>query len=294
MSSDSARPSAVPAESRKPEWIRAKLPSGPSYSRVEQTVRSEGLHTVCESAQCPNIGECWSAGTATFMILGDICTRACGFCAVKTGIPSSVDTDEPRRVAEAIHRMRIKFAVITSVDRDDLPDGGSKIWEATVAAVRARNPTTRIETLVPDFQGSFDALDDVIAARPDVLSHNLETVPRLYRTVRARSNYQRSLAVLKRISSSGVVAKTGIMLGIGEDREEIAPVLKDIRDQDVRIVTIGQYLRPSMNHIPVSRWVPPEEFREWKAYGESLGIPHVESGPMVRSSYHAERHFAAC
>ncbi|MBL4889669.1 MAG: lipoyl synthase [Candidatus Lindowbacteria bacterium] len=276
---------------RKPPWIRAQLPSGPSYQHVANMVKEGNLHTVCESARCPNIGECWSAGTATFMILGDICTRACGFCAVKTGIPIGLDRGEPLRVAQAIKKMEIKFAVITSVDRDDLDDGGSEIWADTIREVRRECPDTGIETLVPDFQGDQESLKAVIDARPDVLSHNLETVPRLYRTVRARSNYQRSLGVLKMIADSDVVAKTGIMVGIGEKPEEIFELLKDVADRNVGIMTIGQYLRPSLDHLPVDRWVHPDEFEQYKVKGKELGIRHIEAGPMVRSSYHAERHY---
>lgn len=253
---------------------------------MRQTVREHSLHTVCESAQCPNIGECWSRGTATFMILGDICTRACGFCAVTTGRPLAADPAEPARVADAIRRMGLKYVVITSVDRDDLPDGGASIWAETILRVREANPGIRVEALVPDLTGS--ALDTVIAARPDVLAHNLETVPRLYPRVRPKSVYARSLSVLAEIVRSGLSAKTSIMIGIGEDPPEIRGVLEDVASCRVERMTIGQYLRPSLDHLPVHRWVHPDEFVRWKSEAEQLGVPRVVSGPMVRSSYKAE------
>lgn len=277
---------------RKPSWIRQKLPSGPDYARVLEEVRRGSLHTVCESAKCPNIGECWSRGTATFMILGDVCTRACGFCAVKTGRPGGVDQNEPVRVADAVRAMGLSYIVLTSVDRDDLGDGGAGIWAETIRAVRRINPGTRVETLIPDFQGDESALRTVVEAAPDVLAHNVETVPSLYRTIRARSVYTRSLDLLSRAKDLGMITKTSIMLGLGETAPEIEGVLRDIAARGVPIMTIGQYLQPTSKHLPVKRWAEPEEFAQWKRLGESLGIRHIASGPMVRSSYFAETHYA--
>ncbi len=273
---------------RKPSWLKMKLPGGEGYRGVERIVRDGNLHTVCESAQCPNIGECWGRGTATIMILGDVCTRACGFCAVKTGRPEFLDRNEPDRVAEAVKDMRLKHIVITSVNRDELPDGGAEIWNRTIEAVRRENPLTSIEVLIPDFMGSADALQLVIDARPAILAHNLETVRRLTPTVRSGAKYDRSLELLGRSSAAGMRTKTGLMLGLGEEDDEIRESLRDAAQQGVRILTLGQYLRPSSWHLPVARWVTPDEFASWKKEGEAMGIHHVESGPLVRSSYHAE------
>lgn len=272
----------------KPPWIRMKIPSGALYTRLRGILNQKNLHTVCESARCPNLGECWSAGTATFMILGNTCTRTCGFCAVDSGKPSGLDTLEPGRVALAALEMGVRHAVITSVNRDDLADGGAEIWRETILAMRRKNQAIRIEVLIPDFLGNWASLQTVLDARPDILNHNLETVPRLYPAVRPKANYERSLELLRRAKEAGFVTKTGIMLGIGEERHEIEQTLEAINAARVDIATLGQYLRPTPDHLPVDRWVHPGEFAEWKTRGESLGIRHVESGPLVRSSYHAE------
>ncbi|VVM08346.1 lipoyl synthase [Methylacidimicrobium cyclopophantes] len=282
--------SAAPAwpTDRKPPWLRAKIPSGSRYDAVRRLVADNRLHTVCESAHCPNLGECWSKGTATLMILGDICTRSCRFCAVHTGRPGEVDWDEPRRAAEAVAAMGLRHAVLTSVARDELPDGGAAVWAATIRAVRERNPDTRIEILIPDFRGKTDDLRIVLAAEPDIVNHNVETVPRLQRLVRPQARYERSLGVLRAAKREGFPTKTGLMLGIGEREEEIASTLREIAEIGVDILTLGQYLRPSMNHLPIDRWVTPEEFASWKELALRLGFRYVESGPLVRSSYHAE------
>jgi lipoic acid synthetase len=254
-------------------------------------MRERKLHTVCEEARCPNMGECWNAGTATFMILGDICTRSCGFCAVKTGRPlEGLDWDEPRRVAEAVEQMEIRHAVITSVNRDERKDGGAPIFAETIREIRKRIPLCRIEVLIPDFKGNEEALDIVLKARPDVLNHNIETVPRLYKTVRPQANYQQSLEVLERSKKKGFLTKTGMMLGIGEQTEEVLHCMRDIRTVDCDILTLGQYLQPTKEHLPIDRYVHPSEFSMLKEAGMSLGFKHVESGPLVRSSYHAEKH----
>lgn len=276
------------AGERKPPWLKVRLPSGPGYRAVDRIIHDRRLHTVCESAQCPNLGECWDRGTATIMILGDVCTRACGFCAVKTGRPQFLDEDEPRRVAEAVEAMGLRHVVITSVNRDELPDGGAGIWARTIEEVRVRVPGVTIEVLIPDFLGDEAACDRVFAARPDILAHNLETVERLTPRVRSRARWERSLALLARSSRVGLRTKTGLMLGLGEESGEIEAALRAATAAGVHIVTLGQYLRPSRKHLPVSRWVTPDEFAEWKRLGEEMGLRHVESGPLVRSSYHAE------
>lgn len=278
---------------KKPDWLRVKLPTGEGYRHVRGLVNDHKLHTICESGNCPNMGECWGAGTATFMILGNICTRSCGFCAVATGRPLPVDWDEPQRVAEAIYLMKVKHAVITSVDRDELKDGGSIIWNNTIKAVRALNPITTLETLIPDFRGQWENLDRVIEAAPEVVSHNVETVERMTRKVRIQAKYHRSLEVLRRLKDGGMRTKSGIMLGIGEQKEEVLQTLQDLADNGVDVVTLGQYLQPSQKHLPVERFVHPDEFAFYREAGYKMGIDYVESGPLVRSSYHSERHVFA-
>lgn len=275
---------------RRPEWLKVRAPGGEDFARIKSMMRSKALHTVCEEARCPNIAECWNAGTATFMINGDTCTRSCGFCAVKTGRPMPLDWDEPRRVAEAVQSMDLKHAVITSVNRDEQKDGGSTIWASTINEVRAASPTTTIEVLVPDFKGNLDNLQRVIDARPDVLNHNTETVPRLYRRVRPQGRYQWSLDALAYAKKAGMRTKTGIMLGLGETPDEILAVMADLRAVNVDILTLGQYLQPTKNHLPVDRFVHPTEFKRYEVEGLAMGFGIVESGPLVRSSYHAERH----
>jgi lipoic acid synthetase len=277
-----------PLRRERPEWLKAKIPGGREYARLDGIMRSQKLHTVCEEARCPNMGECWNLGTATFMILGDICTRSCGFCAVKTGRPDyGLDWDEPRRVAEAVELMKIRHAVITSVNRDERKDGGAPIFAETVRLIHERVPNCTIEVLIPDFKGSEEALDIVLSSKPDILNHNLETVPRLYRTVRPQANYQQSLEVLHRAKQKGFVTKTGFMLGIGERTEEILEVIKDVRAVACDIVTLGQYLQPTKEHLPIDRYVHPDEFKMLKEEGMKMGFRHIESGPLVRSSYHA-------
>lgn len=278
----------LPMNTRKPTWLRAKIPGGPVYQETTKIVHEHKLHTVCESAQCPNLGECWSRKTATIMILGNICTRSCGFCAVQTGRPTELDRDEPRRVAEAIRLMGLKHAVITSVARDELTDGGASIWAETIRAVREENPHTAIEVLIPDFKGRWQDLETVLAAKPDILNHNVETVPRLHKMVRPQAKYERSLEMLRRAKAAGFVTKSGLMLGIGERDDEIAATLRDMAADKLDILTIGQYLRPSAQHLPMYRWVTPEEFANWKKFGLDLGFRVIESGPLVRSSYHAD------
>lgn len=282
-------PNSTPV--RKPNWLRVKLPTGENYRAVRNVVDQYKLHTICESGRCPNMGECWGEGTATFMILGNICTRSCGFCNVATGRPLPVDWDEPDRVARSIQRMKIKHAVLTSVDRDDLPDGGSIIWGETVRAVRRLSPGTTMETLIPDFRGLTDQIDRIVEAAPEVVSHNMETVRRLTRQVRIQAQYDRSLEVLRYLKTSGVNrTKTGIMLGLGETEAELYQALDDVRSVGVDVVTLGQYLQPSPRHLPVQRFVEPDEFERLGDYARTLGFRHVESSPLVRSSYHAERH----
>ncbi len=273
---------------RKPSWLKAEMPGGENYNRLKNLMDDKMLNTVCEEASCPNIGECWSRGTATFMILGDTCTRACGFCDVKTGKDLDVDTLEPGRVAKAVQDMDLDHTVITSVNRDDLPDGGAEIWANTIRAVRNLNPGTSIEVLIPDLMGDWEALGLIFEARPDILNHNVETVPRLYPKVRPMARYDRSLRLLNRSREAGFPTKSGIMLGIGERQDEIRSTLRDLYDHGVRILTLGQYLRPSDKHLPVDRWVHPDEFDRWQSFAEQLGFKHVEAGPMVRSSYHAD------
>ncbi len=273
---------------RKPSWLRAKLPAGPGYSAVRRLVDDEKLHTVCQSAQCPNLGECWSRGTATLMILGNICTRSCNFCAIETGRPTELDLGEPARVAEAVARMNLRHCVLTSVARDELADGGASVWAATVRAVRHRNPATAIEVLVPDFKGKTADVDTVLDARPDIFNHNVETVERLQKPVRVQARYDRSRSVLRHAKGRGFTIKTGIMLGLGEREEEVAQTLRDLASDRVDILTIGQYLQPTQKHLPVDRWVDPEEFLRWKEFGLAAGFGVVESGPLVRSSYHAD------
>lgn len=277
---------------KKPTWLRAKLPSGPEYGHVRDIVDENQLHTVCQSAQCPNMGECWSRGTATLMILGNVCTRACTFCAVQTGKPTELDLAEPPRVADAVAKMGLKHCVLTSVARDDLPDGGAKVWAATIRAVRYKNPNTAIEVLVPDFKGEFENLDIVLDAKPNIFNHNLETVERLQRPIRKTANYKRSLDVLSHAQKAGFPIKSGIMLGLGEKEDEIRKALKDLADIKLNVLTLGQYLQPSPEYAPIDRWATPEEFANWKTEALELGIQVVESGPLVRSSYHAEEQSA--
>jgi lipoic acid synthetase len=278
---------------KKPDWLRVRLPIGESYKNVRNLVDSHKLHTICESGNCPNMGECWGAGTATFMILGNICTRSCGFCAVATGRPEAVDWDEPQRVAEAIFLMKVKHAVITSVDRDELKDGGSIIWYNTIKAVRALNPGTSLETLIPDFKGETENIQRIIDATPEVVSHNIETVERLTRQVRIQAKYWRSMDVLRELKRGGMRTKSGIMLGLGETMEEVVQTMRDLRNSDVDVITIGQYLQPTKKHLPLVRFVHPDEFNELTAIGYEMGFDFVESGPLVRSSYHSEKHVFA-
>jgi lipoyl synthase len=274
----------------RPEWLRVRFPGGPNYQDLKRLMRTLDLHTVCESARCPNMGECWEHRTATFMILGNVCTRACGFCSVPSGRPlGPPDEDEPRRVGEAAERMGLRYAVVTSVNRDDEPDGGAAIFARTIGEIRARVPDCRVEVLIPDFRGDWEALAVVLGARPDVLNHNLETVPRLYRRVRKGAEYERSLELLRRASAhpAGMPVKTGMMLGLGETREEVLQAMSEILAQGTAILTLGQYLQPTAEHLPVERYVHPDEFAEFKHAGLAMGFRHVESGPLVRSSYHA-------
>lgn len=275
----------------KPKWLRVKLPTGKKYTELRGLVDKYKLNTICASGSCPNMGECWGEGTATFMILGNICTRSCGFCGVKTGRPEDVDWDEPEKVARSIKLMKIKHAVITSVDRDDIKDMGSIIWGETVKAIRRMNPTTTLETLIPDFQGNTKNIDRIVAVAPEVVSHNMETVKRLTREVRIQAKYERSLEVLRYLKEQGIKrTKSGIMLGLGETEEEVIEVLHDLANAKVDIVTIGQYLQPSKKHLPVKEFITPEQFEKYEKIGKELGFRHVESGALVRSSYHAEKH----
>ena len=275
---------------QRPEWLRVRVPGGQNYVRLKNLINEYKLHTVCEEARCPNMAECWNAGTATFMILGDVCTRSCGFCAVKTGKPIGLDLEEPRRVAEAIRIMGVKHAVITSVNRDELQDGGAAIFAETIRRVRVVNPGVNVEVLIPDFRGVEWALNLVMEAGPDILNHNTETVPRLYRLVRPQAKYHRSLELLERAKLAGMVTKSGLMLGIGETLEEVVRVMDDLSKVDCDILTLGQYLQPTKSHLPVDRFIHPDEFRMLKVKGMEMGFKHVESGPLVRSSYHAEKH----
>lgn len=285
-------PAALPLPRRpRPDWLKVRLPHNEGYFNLKRLVREHRLNTVCEDARCPNIGECWGAGTATFMILGDVCTRACKFCAVKTGLPTEYDLDEPRRVASAIQKLNLKYAVVTSVDRDDLEDGGASVFAETIRRIRDVCPGIHIEVLIPDFRGDVNALHTVVEARPDVLAHNIETVPRLYPSARAGSRYRRSLKHLESAKSFAIDLRTksSIMLGLGERRDEILEVLQDLRDSGVDIVTLGQYLQPTKEHLSVDRFYSPEEFADLRIYALSLGFGHAEAGPLVRSSYHAEK-----
>lgn len=279
---------------RKPDWLRARLPGGEGYQSLRQLIDQHKLHTVCESAKCPNMGECWSRGTATIMILGDVCTRSCGFCHIKTGRPTFLDTDEPRRVGEAAALMQLRHLVMTSVNRDELPDGGAGLWAQTIAEVRRRSPGTSIEVLIPDFCGDWESLQLVFDQRPEILNHNIETVKRLYTAVRPQAKYERSIELLRRAKEAHLTAKTGIMVGIGETDEEVEELMHDVLEGTrtaqgcCDILTIGQYLQPTRDHLPISRWVSPDQFARYKQIGEAMGFGHVESGPLVRSSYHAD------
>ena len=278
---------------KKPDWLRVKLPIGESYKHVRGLVDKHKLHTICESGNCPNMGECWGEGTATFMILGNICTRSCQFCAVATGRPKAVEWDEPQRVAEAILLMKVKHAVLTSVDRDELADGGSIIWYNTIKAIKALTPTTTLETLIPDFRGIQEQINRIIEAAPEVVSHNMETVERITQKVRVQAKYRRSLGVLESLKKGGMRTKTGIMLGIGEQKEEVIQTMKDLVSVGTDVLTLGQYLQPTKKHLAVQRFVHPDEFAELRQIGYELGFDYVESGPLVRSSYHSEKHVIA-
>ncbi len=285
-----AAPAYTPGQHPRPPWLRVRFPGGPNHQELMRIMRTLELHTVCESARCPNMGECWEHRTATFMILGNVCTRSCGFCSVPSGRPlGPPDENEPQRVAEAVERMRLQYAVVTSVNRDDEPDGGAHIFARTIAEIRRRVPGCKVEVLIPDFRGDWGALETVVEARPDVLNHNMETVPRLYRQVRRGAVYERSLELLRRAreQAPGMPTKTGMMLGLGETREEVLGAMRDIAGQGAAILTLGQYLQPTAEHHPVVRYVHPEEFAEFKRAGVEMGFRHVESGPLVRSSYHA-------
>ncbi|MBP6513152.1 MAG: lipoyl synthase [Bacteroidia bacterium] len=275
---------------KKPEWLKVKLPIGEEYRKVRELVTVNKLHTICSSGNCPNMGECWGAGTATFMILGNICTRSCAFCAVATGRPKEVELDEPMRVAQSVKLMGVKHCVITSVDRDDLKDGGSIIWAETIRTIREQSPSTTLETLVPDFQGKWENLQRVIDEAPEIISHNLETVRRLTRQVRIQAKYDRSLEALKMISSAGIRTKSGVMLGLGELEHEVLETMDDLLAAGVHILTLGQYLQPTRSHLPVAEFIHPDVFASYKKIGLEKGFKYVESGPLVRSSYHAEKH----
>ena len=275
---------------RRPDWLRVKLPTGESYRKVREIVSEHKLHTICQSGNCPNMGECWGAGTATFMILGNVCTRSCGFCSVATGRPEAVDPFEPARVARSVELMGVKHCVITSVDRDDLKDGGSDIWARTIRAIRRRSPGTTMETLIPDFQGKWENLAVVLEAAPEILSHNLETVRRLTKQVRIQAKYDRSLEVLMRSKRAGLRTKSGVMLGLGETEQEVLETMDDLLSVGVDILTLGQYLQPTKEHLAVAEFVHPDVFARYKAIGLEKGFRVVESGPLVRSSYHAEKH----
>jgi len=275
---------------RKPEWLRVKLPTGKEYLQVREIVSKHKLHTICESGNCPNMGECWGAGTATFMILGNICTRSCGFCSVATGRPKAVDWDEPMRVANSVKLMNVKHCVITSVDRDDLKDGGSIIWAETIKAIREVSPETKFETLIPDFAGKWENLQRIIDVKPDIVSHNIETVKRLTPQVRIQAKYDRSMEVIKRIHDAGLKTKSGIMVGLGETEEEVYEAMDDLRKAGCDVLTVGQYLQPTPKHLPVLEFVHPDKFKRFEKAGLEKGFRFVESGPLVRSSYHAEKH----
>ena len=274
---------------RKPAWLKVPRARGIQYKEVHQIVKSHELHTVCQEAHCPNMGECWSRGVATLMILGDICTRSCGFCAVTTGRPLAVDWEEPERIADAVEKMKLKHVVLTSVDRDELPDGGAEIWKLTILAIRNRRPECKIEVLTPDFKGEPKDIQTVLDAKPDIFSHNVETVPELHKKVRPQARYKRSLDVLKYAKEMDFITKSGMMLGLGETIEQVINVMKDLRIAGVDILTLGQYMRPSPEHLPIERYVTPDEFLELKNRGLEMGFKFVESGPLVRSSYHADQ-----
>lgn len=283
-------PTTTPRKRTKPDWLKIKIPSGEVYSEVKQIVRTHKLHTICEDGKCPNMAECWGSGTATFMILGNICTRSCSFCAVATGRPNEYDQDEPQRVADAIRLMKVKHAVITSVNRDELKDKGAGVWAATIRAVKSVNPGVTMETLIPDFKAQWDLLETVVSEKPEVVSHNMETVERLYRIVRPQAKYERSLEQIKRTKSLGLRTKSGIMLGLGETEQEVYKAMDDLLENGCDVLTLGQYLQPTKMHLEVAEYVSPEMFLRYKQAGESKGFAIVESGPMVRSSYHAEKH----
>jgi lipoic acid synthetase len=275
---------------KKPKWLKVKLPTGQAYKNVRGITKSHDLHTICESGNCPNMGECWGEGTATFMILGNICTRSCGFCNVMTGRPLAVDILEPKKVARSVKLMEVKHAVITSVDRDDLKDGGASIWVETINEIRKENPHTTMETLIPDFKGRLKDIQPIIDVAPEVVSHNVETVRRLTKKVRIQAKYDRSLDTLRFLYEGGIKTKSGIMLGLGETEDEVIETMHDLRKVGVQIVTIGQYLQPTKKHLPVFEYITPDQFKKYEEIGKSLGFRHVESGPLVRSSYHAEKH----
>lgn len=283
-------PAGEQARPSKPDWLKIRIPSGEEYARLKNLITGKRLHTVCEEARCPNMAECWNAGTATFMILGDVCTRSCGFCNVKTGRPTWLDREEPLRVAEAIKTMGVRHAVITSVNRDELPDGGAEIFAETIRQARLVNRGITIEVLIPDFQGVKWALDIVLEMRPEILNHNTETVPRLYRQVRPQAKYERSLQVIRWAKEAGLTTKSGIMVGLGESPDEVLQVMRDLNSAGCDIMTIGQYLQPTRQHLPVDRYVHPDEFAMYRELGSEIGLKHVEAGPLVRSSYHAEKH----
>lgn len=280
----------APGTGKRPNWLRVKLPYGKTFSNVRNIIDDHNLHTVCESARCPNMGECWGAGTATFMILGNVCTRSCGFCAVATGRPTELDTQEPYRVAEAIKLMGVKHAVITSVNRDELKDKGMEIWAETVRQVRIQSPETTMETLIPDVKGNWEALHKILEVGPEVVSHNMETVKRMYRRVRPQAKYERSLEQIRRTKEAGLRTKSGFMVGLGETVEEVYEIMEDLLEHGCDVVTIGQYLQPTKMHLPVSEFIHPDLFDHYREVGDSMGFSFVESGPLVRSSYHAERH----
>ena len=275
---------------KKPKWLKVKLPTGQAYKNIRGVTKSHNLHTICESGNCPNMGECWGEGTATFMILGNICTRSCGFCNVITGLPLAVDVLEPKKVAEAVNLMKIKHAVITSVDRDDLADGGASIWVETINEIRKQNPEITIESLIPDFKGKQEDIQQIINVAPEVVSHNMETVRRLTKKVRIQAKYDRSLQTLSYLHKAGVKTKSGIMLGLGESQNEVIETMKDLREVGVSIITLGQYLQPTKKHLEVLEFILPKQFDKYKQIALTLGFKHVESGPLVRSSYHAEKH----
>ena len=280
----------IQEKKKKPKWLKVKLPTGQAYKAVRGITKSHDLHTICESGNCPNMGECWGAGTATFMILGNICTRSCGFCNVMTGRPLTVDILEPKKVARSVKLMQVKHAVITSVDRDDLRDGGSSIWVETINEIRKENPKTTMETLIPDFKGRLKDIQPIIDVAPEVVSHNMETVRRLTKKVRIQAKYDRSLDVLRYLNEGGIKTKSGIMLGLGETEEEVVATMHDLREVGVSIMTIGQYLQPSKKHLSVIEFITPAQFDKYRDIGLSIGFQHVESSPLVRSSYHAEKH----